>query len=475
MMMLNKVVKIFSLALTFTIAGCGGGSETFAGIDAGGTPAPSAVVSKGTISGFGSVIVNGVRYDTASAAISVEGSPATQSDLKVGHVVVVHGTLNSDGITGSATSISFEDLVEGPIGAIDLVAGTITVLSQLVIIDADTSFDDTISPASIEGLALDDVVEVSGFFLADGSINATRIEKKAAGGEFEVTGLVSNLSGTTFQINDLVVDFSVAQLDNFPAGTPEDDQLVEAKGVSLGAGGELLATRVEFKGNDLIADEGDRIEIEGFITRFASAADFDVDGIPVSTTGATVYENGSEADLALNRKVEVEGTLDAAGVVVATEVEFKRANFIRIEGLVDAVSGNIITIFGVEIGVDVLTRFEDQSSLDLEIFSIDDIGINDYLETRGYEDGTGVIATIVERRDFRGEVAIRGFVEDAADPGFTILGVLILTSAGTSFSDNEDQPITAGEFFAQAIDRLVEGNGTPNNGGILATEVELEN
>lgn len=473
--MLDKLVKFFGLALTFTIAGCGGGSETFAGIDAGGTPAPSAVVSKGTISGFGSVIVNGVRYDTASAAISVEGSPATQSDLKVGHVVVVHGTLNSDGITGSATSISFEDLVEGPIGAIDLVAGTITVLSQLVIIDADTSFDDTISPASIEGLALDDVVEVSGFFLADGSINATRIEKKAAGGEFEVTGLVSNLSGTTFQINDLVVDFSGAQqLDNFPAGTPEDGQLVEAKG-SLGASGELLATRVEFKGNDLLADEGDRIEIEGFITRFASAADFDVDGVPVSTSGATVYENGSEADLALNRKVEVEGTLDANGVVVAAKVEFKRANFIRIEGLVEAVSGNIITIFGVEIGVDVLTRFEDQSSLDLEIFSIDDIGIDDYLETRGYEDGTGVIATIVERRDFRGEVAIRGFVDAVADPVFSILGVLIQTSADTAFSDNNDQPIAAGVFFAQAFGRLVEGRGSPINSEILATEVELEN
>ncbi|MCH7834123.1 MAG: hypothetical protein IH911_03485 [Proteobacteria bacterium] len=472
-MMLNKLVKIFSLVLTFAIAGCGGGNETFAGIDAGGTPAP--VVSIGTISGFGSVIVNGVRYDTASATITVEGSSATQSDLKVGHVVVVHGTLNSDGITGSATSISFDDLVEGPIGAIDPATGTITVLSQLVIIDADTSFDITISPPSIEGLAVGDVVEVSGFFLADGSINATRIEKKAAGGEFEVTGLVSNLSGTTFQINDLVVDFSGAQqLDNFPAGTPEDGQLVEAKG-TLGASDELLATRVEFKGNDLLADEGDRIEIEGFITRFASAADFDVDGVPVSTIDSTVYENGSEADLDLNRKVEVEGTLDANGVVVAAKVEFKRANFIRIEGLVEAVSGSVITIFGVEISVDVLTRFEDQSAVDLEIFSIDDIGINDYLETRGYEDGTGVIATIVERRDFRGEVAIRGFVDDVLEPGFTILEVLILTGAGTAFSDNNEQPIAAGAFFAQALGRLVEGRGSLNNGGILATEVELEN
>jgi len=422
------------------------------------------------------VIVNGVRYDTTSAAISVEGNPATQSDLEVGHVVVVHGTLDSDSISGSATSISYEGLVEGPVGAIDLVAGTITVLSQLVIIDADTSFDDTISPASIEGLALDDVVEVSGFFLADGSINATRIEKKPAGGEFEVTRLVSNLSGTTFQINSLVVDFSaVQQLDNFPSGAPEDGQLVEAKGGSFGAGGELLATRVEFKGNNLNAAQGDRVEIEGFITRFGSITDFDVDGVPVSTTASTTYVNGSEADLALNRKVEVEGTLDAAGVVVATKVEIKLSNFIRIDGMVSAVSGSTITIFGIDISVDALTRFEDQSSVNLDVFSISDIGIGDYLETRGYELATGVIATLVERRDFQGEVAIRGFVDSVADPDFSILGVLIQTDGLTKFSDNANQPITAGAFFAQAPGRLVEARGTPSNGGILATEVELEN
>ena len=168
---------------------------------------------------------------------------------------------------------------------------------------------------------------------------------------------------------------------------------------------------------------------------------------------------------------------DAAGVVVATEVEFKFANFIRIEGPVDTVSGSAVTIFGVEISVNVLTRFEDQSSVDLEIFSINDIGVGDYLETRGYEDATGVIATIVERRDFRGEVAIRGFVESVsvANLQFTILGVLIQTGAGTSFSDNNELPITSADFFAQAMGRLVEGSGTLSNGGILATEVELEN
>ncbi|HZD52895.1 MAG TPA: DUF5666 domain-containing protein [Woeseiaceae bacterium] len=77
-------------------------------------------------------------------------------------------------------------------------------------------------------------------------------------------------------------------------------------------------------------EAGDRFEIEGFITRFDSAADFDVEGVPVTTNGQTAFENGSSADLGLNRKVEVEGELDASGVVVADEIELKQASSIRI-------------------------------------------------------------------------------------------------------------------------------------------------
>ena len=239
--------------------------------------------------------------------------------VAVGQVVVVKGSLGSDGTTGTADSVTYDDVVEGPVSAIDTVADTLRVMEQLVRIDTDTSFDVTINPASLDGLVVGDIVEISGFFLADGSIGATRIETKTPGSEFEVTGIVSNVNAMTFQINDLLVDFSAAMIDNFPGGTPEDGQRVEAKGDAFGASGELLATRVEFKGNDL-ADVGDHVEIEGFITRFASATDFDVAGILVITDGNTLFENGSSTDLALNRKVEVEGEINAAGALLAENV-----------------------------------------------------------------------------------------------------------------------------------------------------------
>ncbi len=468
-----KPYLLLALSGALLVAACGGGNEQVAGIDARGNPVASAVVSKGTITGFGSVIVNGVTYDTSSATFSIDGSTGTQPDLAVGDVVVVRGTINDDGTSPTAASVTFDDAVEGPISAIDPDTQTLTVLGQLVRVDADTSFDDSISPASLEGLSVTDVIEVSGFFLADGSISATRIELKPAGGELELTGIVANIAGTTFEINDLVIDFGSAMLSNFPSGTPENGQRVEAKGDALGSSGELLATRIEFKGGDL-GDDGDRAELEGFVTRFVSAADFDVEGVPVMTNAQTVFENGTSADLALNRKIEVEGDIDAAGVLVATKIEIKAAGFIRIEALVEDVQADQLTVLGIVITVDESTRYEDKSAAAVELFSLADISAGEYVELRGFEDSSGVIATRLEREDFDGEVALRGFVDSVNDPDFTILGVTVTTIVATVFTDIDESPLTAAEFFLQANGRLVEASGTLNGSTIIAGEVEFE-
>ena len=456
------------------IAACGGGGgggENVAGIDGRGNPAQ--VVSKGTITGFGSIIVNGVTFDTSNALFGIDGRGGAQSDLAVGDVVLVEGTINDDGTSPVANTVTFDDVVEGPITDIDAAVQTLTVLGQLVRVDAETSFDDSISSASIDGLNVSDVIEVSGFVLADGSISATRIELKPAGGELEITGNVSNVVGTTFEINGFVVDFNAAMLENFPAGAPEEGQRVEAKGDSLGGAGQLIATRVEYKGNDL-GDDGDLAELEGFITRFASATDFDVEGIPVITSAQTVFENGTSADLALNRKVEVEGEINAAGALVAANVEIKASGFVRIESLVEDVQANQLTVLGIVINVDESTRYEDKSVEELESFNLSNVVVGNYVEIRGYEDAGGIVATRLERDDFEGDVALRGFVDSVSDPDFTILGATVSTDIATTFSDRDGAPLTAGEFFAEANGRLVEATGTLAGMTIVAAEVEFE-
>jgi len=479
--MKSNSLLILSGALVF--AACGGGSEQVAGIDARGTPTPVAsVVSKGTLTSFGSVIVNGVTFDTSSATFTIDGSAGSQSDLAVGQVIVVQGELGDDPTTGTADSVTFDDAVEGPISGIDTAMSTFTVLGQTVRVDADTSFDDSISPASLEGLNVDDIVEVSGFFLTDGSIAATRIELKLAGSEFELTGIVSNVVGTTFEINGFVVDFSNAnEVIGFPTGTPEDGQLVEAKGATPGgSAGPLVATRVEFKGGDFGA-EGDRGELEGFITRFdvTTPTDFDVEGVPVMTNAQTVFEPPG-SDPALNRKVEVEGDINAAGVLVATRVEIKASGFLRFEALVEDVQADRLTLLGIVIRVNESTRYEDKSDENREPFNLSHVDGGNFVEVRGFEDAGGVVATRLEREDlvdFTGEVALRGFVDagSASDPDFTILGVAVTTFGATVFRDLDGTEIDRADFFPDAEGSLVEASGTWNGSTITASEVQFEN
>ncbi len=54
---------IAALAVALVVAGCGGGG----GGSSSGTVAPTASVYSGPITGFGSVIVNGVRFETNNA------------------------------------------------------------------------------------------------------------------------------------------------------------------------------------------------------------------------------------------------------------------------------------------------------------------------------------------------------------------------------------------------------------------------
>ena len=473
-----KASKALLFLGTAAITACGGsGDGRVAGIDGGGAPAPVAtdITSQGTITGFGSVIVNGVRFDTSGATITIDGAVGSEADLAVGQIVVVRGTLDPNGTEGTAATVDFDDAVEGPIESIDAGNSSMVVLGQTVFVTVDTSFEDDIDPAGLDGLTVGDVVEVSGYLDANGDIVATHIELENPGGEFEVTGLAQNVDTAlmTLEIGALVVDYSAAMLDDFPSGMPEDGQLVEAKGNALGGNGELLATELEFKGNDVDFDDGDDVEIEGLITRFVSATDFDVNGIPVTTTASTQYERGTAADLALNVRVEVEGEANASGVIVAEEIEFEPEGELRIASLVEAVQADRLTVLGIEVLVDAQTEFDDQSDQDVQNFSLSDVSVGDYVEIRGFDDMGTIRATRLERDEDEGEVELRGVVDAVNDPEFTILGVTIQTNSNTDFED-DDMSILAGEFFNQALGRLVEAKGQLQGAVIVADEVELE-
>jgi len=465
------------------LAGCllaacgGGGSATTAGTASGGTAATveRAVVTSGVITGFGSVYVNGIHFETSGAEISKDGLRTTQQNLRVGQVVHVKGRIDGSG-RAVADSVRQDDDLEGPITSIDATAQTFVVLAHTVRVTTETSFDASLG--NFAALAVGVQVEVSGLANSAGEIVATRIEKRATGAtQLEVMGTVSALDTTahTFKLGALVVDYSSATLRDFPATGIANDQTVEAKGNALNSAGALVATSVERRDFDSSTGVFQR-EVEGLVTRFASATDFDVAGRKVTTNSSTVYEGGTAADLALNVKVEAEGTFDAAGVLVAAKIQFKRGTGAGVAGIVDNVAadssglGGTLTVLGVTITVDNNTRIEDKSDARIEMFRLANVQVGDYVEIRGTETAAlKLTAARLERRRASTESWVRGTVRDLASPNFTALGVPVTTTSATRFDE-----LSSTAFFTSAAGRVVKVRGTENANQIAATRVEFE-
>jgi hypothetical protein len=465
-----------SALLTLSLLGCGGGGggggNQVAGIDRGGI-----TIAQGPINGFGSVIVNGVHYSTAGASITIDGQPGVESDLRVGQVVRVEGKLDAGGATGLALKVAYDDDVEGAIQSISLAAGTLVVLGQTVRVGSATSFDDRISPRSLEGLSVGERVEVSGLVAAGGVIEATRIERKGASSVVEVKGTAGSVDTVArrLRINQQQVDYSTAQVNNFPSGLPANGDLVEAQG-SVNGSGVLVATKLERRSASLAGTTGDSAELEGLVTRFASATDFDVAGQRVTTNASTVYEGGTAASLGLNANVEVEGGFDATGRVVARKVQLRQQSDVEIDGRVDAVnaSAGTLVLLGTTVRTNSLTRYEDHSPADVERFGLADLRVGDYVELRAYRDAGGLVATLIERDDVESDVEVEGPATSVAAPNLVVGGVPVTTDAQTEFRDKDGGSITAAAFFAAAPGREVKVRGTLVGNTVLAERAELE-
>jgi hypothetical protein len=471
-----------AIALMAVVVACGGGGYGGSGkYSPPGANTGPASVSVGSITGFGSVHLNGKKFETTSTSIKVDGQAATQSDLHVGDVVEVKGHHDSTSGKDIADQIELHSNVQGPVSAVDPTTLRLVVLGQTVILSADTSFGDGITPAAIAGIAVGDILRVSGMANAAGDIQATRIERKPTGTPFRVIGTAASTDATakTLKINALTVDFSAATLADFPSTGPKDGDLVEADGGTLGAAGELQATRLELRsGKELKADAEGEAEVEGLVTRFASASDFDVAGRPVSTSSSTTFEGGTVADLALNVRVEAEGAVDATGVVAATKVRIERSADTRIVAQVDAADASVgtVTMLGVTVSVTAMTRFEDHSAANLSTFSLADVHTGDWLEIRGSESPAGsnaVVAKRLERRNTQANVLLAGVVKTAAASALTILSVNVATTPATVFSDAKGSPTTADLFFNGLVGKVAAAIGSWDGTTLTAAQAAL--
>jgi hypothetical protein len=179
-------------------------------------------------------------------------------------------------------------------------------------------------------------------------------------------------------------------------------------------------------------------------------------------------------------KVEVEGSIDAEGILVADKVEFKNQEDTRFEAVVDAVDveASQVTVLGITIQVTNSTQRKDDSELDVMFFRVDDISAGDFLEIRGKLEVNGTVtATRLERDDPDDQSSVRGLVQSTDDAAtLVIAGVTIRTNEETTYRDALEVSMDQAAFFEVALEGVeVKAKGQETDiSEITATRLELE-
>lgn len=352
------------LAALGLAAGCGG-------VDSGGTgTGAESTLALGPINGFGSIIVNGLRFDDSTAAISDdEGRVRTRAELRLGMRTEVLGS--AVGVAGgtptaTASSIRIRSDLEGPIDAIDAAAGQLNVLGQAVQMAPTTVID----LGGGAPLAAGDLVEVHATLdLAQARYVATRIERIASLARYKLRGAVAelDLAGRTLRIGALRIDWSGAAPAD-PATALAPGRRLRITLATTPSSGTRRALAIDADAPSLADRE--RVEIEGRITGFVSITDFAVDGVPVDARGAT-FEGGA-AGLVLGAKVEVKGSL-LGGVLRATKVELEddegTDQSFELSGSIESVdvAAMRFVVRGVAVMWSASTRFDSSSASDLVV------------------------------------------------------------------------------------------------------------
>jgi hypothetical protein len=354
------------------LAGCGGGAD---GGSLAGSPGTggTGLFTQGTISGFGSVIVNKIRFDDTAATVQIDGLAASSQDLRLGMVADVQGLRGADLTVGVANAIAVWSIAQGVVSQVQ--GGQFKVAGMLIVVDAATVFAGT---SGIAGLGNGMRVAVwglqsgvdgsrwtatrvalvaatpmvcTGIVTASGTLNGFALSGQNAGslhsgqlvrvqgavsssgttlqvesfkllgltsasmpqGEFEIEGLVNALMpGNRLMLGNIEVDASSAILASAYASLTIG-QRIEVEGTWVGQ--VLKAGKLELESDEKL----DEAEIEGKVEQFNSLANFVVRGQRCNASAAKISK-GKVGDLKVGVKVKLHG-IKAGDVLMVTELE----------------------------------------------------------------------------------------------------------------------------------------------------------
>lgn len=317
--------------LASALSACGGGGINLAALPGtGGT----GIVAEGSISGFGSVILNGIKFDdtqaSAAGAVLVDGASVTSAELRLGMVAAVRGERSlAAPTTGTATSIEVWSVARGTVSdlsdlSVSKLAGTFNVAEMKIRTTANTVLEGiNASTPWASGMS----VVVWGLqATADASTwTATRVARVAASPDWVLSGMVK-LEDDGVYLNDLLL--TGAALTGLQQGT-----LVRVQGRFTDSDEMAVSSVKVLAATSYAPSTGSELTLEGYVStalvngRFglgqwvvdasalSSTAQIVV-GAEVSVTGT--YQNGvlqaralDVEDEQVSKLVEIEARIES--------------------------------------------------------------------------------------------------------------------------------------------------------------------
>ncbi|NMT61996.1 DUF5666 domain-containing protein [Marinobacter orientalis] len=496
-----------ALAVSILTACGGGGSGASIDITDGGIRGTGSSV--GPVSGFGSVFVNGVRFDTGglNGQVQSDDGIAAESELEEGMILRIDGEWQDDG-TGTANVVEYDDTLRGEVesvapdgsgagGYVELV-----VMGQTVIIEKQTVVNGTTFANLLAGNGTGLNVRVSAWRQADGSFRASYVGvlTRNTKADVELEGVIEegSVQQGSFTIGDIEVTYDASTV-----------VFGEGLGVSDLVAGRFFEVEGDYSTGTLQAREIERddfrrygrntdadIEFTSIIQdpfspdgSGSQQGTFVISGLIVRVTDDTGLDDDlAVSDLQQGILVQVEGEFTGARTILAEEITLREANA-EVTGVITSVvdrTAGTFEVGGVWVQVTSFTIITDNDNDSRT--SLENLFAGDQVEVEGVEreDSSGRIfleALKIEREESEDdgeeqrEFELEGKLRGIDDLSITVLGVR-MTADASAFDDDAPRweieqlvnPVT-GEFPVVEVDYLPVVVGQyPYE----ATDIELE-
>jgi Domain of unknown function (DUF5666) len=486
----------------------GGGGDSYSSSDAwSSNPAGAASFNgasaayQGSISGLGSIIVNGVRFETTDAVVYDSDDFSTYYDnntstfgspLALGMTVALFGDVDDNQNLGRAARIRVVGGVRGTMSAIDTTALTLTLPTQTIKLSTATTYGGT-SDGTSTGSAITNLTQLAalnnnplltvyGLAQTDGSFLATRVVVTNASShamDVAVRGTITAIVGNNYTIktdaiNSVTVNCSSCTIQ--PTGsTPAIGDAVRA-----------LATDISQWSSPTLTASRLQLVNASYLTSFqgspSTATYAKIKGVAV-LDGSRWWVGGVEvsgATLTAGTLYEIKGTWSGS-VLSATRVEVEgqrsftdnsgssRTYSNELYGAVSNLSGSNFTVQGVNVNA---------SSAYFPNGSAASLGNGAFVEVKGsYVNGT-LNATKVEIKSASTSNASNGRVFEMYGQvsGWTgVSGVFTLTRLGATYSAQTSSN-TRFKYGAPTNGSYVEVKGYMDSNNVFQIiKLELKN